>query len=155
MDEADAVMGEDGRLPAYLAAALEARLQDALDHPVRREVLRVLDSGKQPRSIVELAAELRHCTLGQLNYHLQVLSRSGLVASEPAGVGPRAEHARYASEVLGDAQVLAVLEATKAWDRERREALGGEGQSPMAMFRIPRRGRSIRLGRPSPAGSGR
>src|SRR3954454_7102498 len=119
----------DGRLPAHLAATLEPTLQDALDHPVRREVLRVLGSGEQSRGVAELGAELPDFCLGQLSYHLQVLGRSGAVASE----------------VAGDARVRAVLRATERWDRERREAAGASASPLLTMFRVPRPGRTIRL----------
>src|SRR3954469_9793448 len=123
MGKVNSVKGEDGRLSAQLAATLEPNLQDALDHPVRREVLRVLVRGERSRSIIELGAQLPGFRLSQLSYHLQVLRRSGAVASE----------------VAGDEPVRAVLRATEAWDREQREAAARASASPLlTMFRVPR-----------------
>src|SRR3954447_17444385 len=130
MGKADSVEAGDGRLSAQLAATLEPKLQDALDHPVRREVLRVLVRGERLRSVTELGAELPGFRLSQLSYHLQVLRRMGTVASE----------------VAGDGRVRAVLRATEQWDRARREAAAAASASPLlTMFRVPRPGRTIRL----------
>jgi|SRR3954447_3513619 len=136
----------DGRLAARLAAGLEPKLQDALDHPVRREVLRALSQGGGSHSVAEIGAELRAFGLGQLGYHLQVLRRSGAVASVAVDLGTGQNRARYASEVCEDAQVRAVLRATEQGDRERREAAAQAKLSPLlTMFRVPRPVRTIRL----------
>jgi DNA-binding transcriptional ArsR family regulator len=145
MGMGDSVAAEDGRLAPRLAAPLGPELQDALDHPIRRELLRALGQGRRPRSIAEIGAELGGFRPGQLGYHLQVLRRSGAVASVPAGLS--AGHGvRYASSVSGDGQVRAVLRATERWDRERREAAAETNSSPLlTMFRVPRPVRTIRL----------
>jgi len=116
-------------LSAHLAATLEPKLQDALDHPVRREVLRVLGRDERSWTVAELGAELPDLCLSQLSYHLQVLRRS----------------ATAASEVAGDARVRAVLRATEQWDRERRGAAGASASPLLTMFRVPRATRTIRL----------
>lgn len=147
MGKADAVETQEGRLPARLVAGLEPKLRDALDHPVRRELLRALNRSERPRGIDELAVALPPFGPRRLSYHLQVLRRSGAVASEP-GCGPGGGHARYASEVFDEGRVLAVLRATGTWDRERREAEAQERDSGLlTMFRGPRPTRTIRLGR--------
>ena len=143
-----AVEAEDGRLSARLAAGLEPKLQDALDHPVRRELLRALNRSERPRSGGEMAAQLPPFGLSRLTYHLQVLRRSGAVASESSCAGPGGGRALYASAVFDDGQVLAVLRATERWDRERRQAEAGERASRhLTMFRAPRPALTIRLGR--------
>ena|SRR5215211_6728402 len=143
-----AVEAEDGRLSARLAAVLDPKLQDALDHPVRRELLRALNRSERPRSIGEMATALPPFGPSRLNYHLQVLHRSGTVAAEPSCAGPGGGHAHYASEVFDDGRVLTVLRATERWDRERRQA-EAEEHAPrhLTMFRTPRPARTIRLGR--------
>jgi DNA-binding transcriptional ArsR family regulator len=65
------------------ADAVEAK--EALDHPVRREILRVLGSGERSWTVAELGAELPDLCLSQLTYHLQVLRRAAAAASEAAG----------------------------------------------------------------------
>lgn len=137
---------ENGRLSGRLAAKLDPRVQDALDHPVRREVLRTLNRSGRPRGVAEIKTELRAFRLSELSYHLHVLRRSGAVASHAASGRADRGHARYASEVEDDGRVKAVLRATEQWDRERREAVAEANASPLlTMFRIPRPVRSIRL----------
>jgi DNA-binding transcriptional ArsR family regulator len=146
MGKADSLGTGDGRLPARLAATLEPGLQDALDHPVRRELLRTLSHKPRPRTIAEIGTDLHGFPLGQLNYHLQVLRRSGAVAAESTEVSASSAGARYASEVFEDGQIRTVLRATEKWDRERREAAAAASASPLlTMFRVPRAVRTIRL----------
>jgi DNA-binding transcriptional ArsR family regulator len=146
MAKADPVEAEDGRLCAQLAARLDPKVRDALDHPIRRELLRTLNGREETRSVVELGVELRASHLGELSYHLQVLERSGTVTFSAADRGSKPEAVRYASAVNGDVQVRAVLRATEPWDRKRREAVVAAKTSPLlTMFRIPRPVRTIRL----------
>jgi hypothetical protein len=148
MAKADAVETQDGRLSARLAATLGPRLQDALDHPVRRELLRALHRSERPRSIGEMAVALPPFGSRRLNYHLQVLCRAETVVLERNCAAPGGAHAHYASGVCNDGRVLSVLRATERWDRERREAEAGARSSQLlTMFRGPRPTRTIRLGR--------
>jgi DNA-binding transcriptional ArsR family regulator len=152
MRKAESVEAGDGRLPAGLAAMLGPELQDALDHPFRRDVLRALDRSGRARSVAELGAELPALRRGQLSYHLRVLRRLGVVASEAAGDGA-GPHALYASAVFEDDGVRAVLRATERWDRKRRDVAAAANASQLlTMFRVPRPVRTIRLrgqGRPA------
>jgi DNA-binding transcriptional ArsR family regulator len=146
MGKADSLGMGDGRLPARLAETLDPGLQDALEHPVRREVLRTLSHKPRPRTIAEIGADLHGYPAGQLDYHLQVLRRSGAVAAESTDVGADRAGARYGSEVFEDGQIRAVLRATEKWDRERREAAAAASASPLlTMFRVSRAVRTIRL----------
>jgi DNA-binding transcriptional ArsR family regulator len=146
MAKGDSVAAADGRLSARLAAQFEPELRDALDHPVRRELLRTLNQGQRPRSVAEIGTELGGFRLGQLGYHLQVLRRSGAVASVSAGLSGGQSQARYASEVAEDWRVRAVLRATAQWDRQQREAaIEANGSPLLTMFRVPRPVRTIRL----------
>lgn len=144
METPGSIEAEDGRLPARLAATLHPKMQDALDHPIRREVLRSLSRNRRARTVAEIRTDLQVFQISQLGYHLQVLRRSGAVASAPNG-GPRMK-TRYASEVGEDGKVRAVLRATEREDRVRREAVAAANVSPLlTMFRVPRPVRTIRL----------
>lgn len=154
METTGSVEAKNGRLPARLAATLHPKMQDALDHPVRRDVLRSLSRGRRPRSVAEIRADLQVFRTSQLGYHLSVLRHSGAVASASNG-GPQRQ-VRYASEVGEDGKVKAVLRATERGDRARREAVAAASASPLlTMFRVPRPTRTIRLrGRSRTEGDG-
>ena len=138
--------GEDGRLPPGLAGTLDRRLQDGLGHPIRREVLRALHRPMRSRGGVDIQAELHVFGSSQINYHLEVLGRSGIVVpiSGSAGAGPA--RTLHASEIADNGKVRAILRATEQRDRERREAADAASASPLlTMFRVPRPVRTIRL----------
>jgi Helix-turn-helix domain len=146
MAMADSVAANDGRLCAQLAARLDPHLQDALDHPIRRELLRTLSRRAGACSLVELGGELRELHRGKLGYHLQVLLQSGTVASLSAGESTKSGRAQFALAIDGGGQMRAVLRATEQWDRQRREAAAAANASPLlTMFRIPRPVRTLRL----------
>jgi DNA-binding transcriptional ArsR family regulator len=134
---------KDGRLPGPLAATLKPEFHDALDHPIRRDVLRALNRSSQPQGIGQLSAKLRAVRPAELSYHLQVLRRSGAIdtsgSSDPG-------HDHYVSELDRDRRVGAILRATEQQDREGREAAAsGNASSLLTMFRVPRPSRTIRL----------
>lgn len=141
----DSFESSQDRLPPRLAETLKPELHDALDHLIRREVLRVLNRDSRLQRVTELKIEIGAFRLAALSYHLQVLCRSGAVVCHTRE-SLDGEGARYASEVSEDAQVRAVLRATERFDRERREAAAAAATSPLlTMFRVPRPVRTIRL----------
>jgi DNA-binding transcriptional ArsR family regulator len=67
---------------------VEARIMQALSHPIRSEILRLLASEEtlSPQHTISLLSSSEMISLGQVNYHVWFLDRDGLV--EPAGVQP-------------------------------------------------------------------
>lgn len=128
MGKLECAESDDGRLSADLAAMLEPELQDALDHPVRREILRGLNGRGRARTPAELAARLAPLSLSQINYHLQVLAGGGAIV----GSGGDGGGAPYLSDVSDKPQVIAVLQATERADRERRRAASAAGSDMSA-----------------------
>ena len=127
----------DGRLDDELAAILEPKLQDALNHPTRREILRVLHASEQPCSVAGVLSKLPPFKRGEVSYHLQVLQRCGAVVGDSP----------YRSAVADDSKVRAALRATERDDRRCREGKRKGGSSGvLTMFRVPRPERTIRLG---------
>ncbi len=105
-------------LPSRLAAQLSSRARDALGHPLRRQILRALNESSEPRSPSEIAtATLPHASLSVISYHAQVLETSDSVAMTGTRQVPGGLARLYASKVAGDAQVAAVLQATRGLDR--------------------------------------
>lgn len=71
---------EEQRLPEHLAQQLPREVRDALGHPFRRQVLRVLDGDAQRLNAAELSQSTPlPCSVSSASYHLCVLSKSGLV----------------------------------------------------------------------------
>jgi DNA-binding transcriptional ArsR family regulator len=99
-----------------LAGRLEPELQDALDHPLRREILRSLNGSERGSTPAELASRLRPLSLSQVNYHVQVLVGEGaVVAVGDSPFGGRS----YISDLSREAEVVEVLQATQRRDRAR------------------------------------
>jgi DNA-binding transcriptional ArsR family regulator len=143
----DSIEPPDDRFPGQLAAELEPKLQDALDHPVRRELLRILNRSARSQGMAELRTELSALRPSQLRYHLQVLRRSELVAASSAASNGDGGGPRFASEVVDDGDIRVILRATEGRDRERKETLAAAGGAlHLTMFRIPRPVHTIRLG---------
>ncbi|HWO82464.1 MAG TPA: helix-turn-helix domain-containing protein, partial [Solirubrobacterales bacterium] len=114
------VLAEDGRLAADLVATLEPQFQDALNHPTRRDILRVLQGAGQPRSITDIVGSLPQLTRGEISYHAQVLEDSGCVEVDGSRRCPGGEERLLRSAVGDSGQALLVLGATERSDREHR-----------------------------------
>jgi len=137
------VRSEDGRLDERLAADFDPALRDALDNPLRRDILRTLEA-RGIGGVQELAAALPGRTMSAISYHLRVLERAGAVSDGSAFVTSEGRPV-YRSEVGRDQRVRNVLRATERWDRRREPEPGRVGG--LAMFRLPRPGPALRLQR--------
>ena len=137
---------DDGRLPGELLATLGPGLQDALNHPIRRDILRALHEEPRTRSVSEILGDLVPLRRGEVAYHTLVLRDSecvGIVGSRP---GPGGREAVLASLVASSDPVQSVLRATRHSDQNQRQRAGAE-DSPglLAMFRLPNPTRTVRL----------
>ena len=89
----------------------EAR-PDALNHPVRRQILRILiDSGRPLAAAEIVSAGLPNASLSAVSYHARVLERSGGVNRN----GDEPPH-RYTTDLAADPEVISLLEATRRTD---------------------------------------
>lgn len=124
MEMPDCAEPEGSRLSHSLAMMLEPELQEALDHPVRREILRSVNRRGDPPAIpAEIASRLSRWRLAQLSYHAQVLTDAAAL------VGPIEEfeepfpneigHFDHLTHLAERPQVVAVLQAMERPDRER------------------------------------
>lgn len=126
------------------AARLNPRMQTALGHSLRREILRALDDGGRFRSLGEILPELVPYARGAVVYHLQVLRSAGAIEDDGDREDPLSRQPVYRSVVAED--VRAALRATEQWDLDRRRAEAEESASSLlTMFRLPRAVRTIRL----------
>lgn len=88
----------------------------ALDHPLRRELLRILDNGEvlSPEHLTEIVATR---SLSNVAYHVKVLADCGALAlSRRELSGEPGEHL-YVSRVSDNQKVAAILKETKDEDR--------------------------------------
>lgn len=136
---------DDGRLGADVLAGLEIGLQDALNHPTRRDILRALHD-RRSRSMTEILGDLAPLRRSEVAYHAQVLRDSECVAVDGFRPAPGGREQILASLVAASDQVQLILRATRHSDQSQRERTGSD-DSPglLAMFRLPRRGSSVRL----------
>lgn len=137
---------DDGRLDSDVLARLEIGLQDALNHPTRRDILRVLGEDSRSRSVSEIVAGLAPLRRAEIAYHAQVLKESECVGVEGSRPAPGGREQVLASRVASSDQVQLILRATRHSDQDHRERTAVE-RSPglMSMFRLPRAGSSVRL----------
>lgn len=108
----------NGTLPAQLSATLPAGFRAALDHPVRRQIVRILNEEKRERTPAELTGrEGIDETIAMVSYHARRLLASGLLEShrEPGG---RAASCGFWSVVADSQRVRLVLQVVAASDRE-------------------------------------
>ncbi len=117
----------DGRLPAHLAVRLDPELREALDHPLRREILRSLSGTDEGFTSTELAAQLGSFSLSLVSYHTLVLAGDKVVI--PVGEAPPASRS-YISYLSRDPEVVEVLKVTQPCDRERLRRAAGPPQPP-------------------------
>lgn len=138
---------DDGRLGADLLATLEPGFQDPLNHPTRRDILRVIHEDGRPCAVGEIVADLDPLKHGEVAYHAQVLKDAECVEAVGSRPAPGGEEQILASLVAASEAVLAVLRSTRHSDRNLRRRMPAEKSPPgvMAMFRVPRPTYSIRL----------
>jgi hypothetical protein len=105
-------------LPEELTELLPPRLERALNHPLRRQILRLLNRDKNGGlSAIDLASAVKPTTgATQLNYHAGVLETCDLIRVVDADGPSSGTGRRYASTASRDVQIVAVLAATERID---------------------------------------
>jgi DNA-binding transcriptional ArsR family regulator len=117
--------GDRGRrwkkgLSPDLGFGLSEKTRQALEHPVRRIILRRLHETERAESPVEMVSLVAGLTLGLASYHAGILRNSGVTRLDHTGQVRGATQHFYVSAVDGDPEVEEVLAATEAEDREPR-----------------------------------
>ena len=141
----DAVVCADGRLDDELVAVLEPKLQDALNQPTRREILRVLHGKERACGVAEVLHQLHPLTRAEVSYHVQVLKEAAAVVADGSRPGLHGRDEVFRSALSEDPGVLAVLAVTRQSDRRRRQGKGNKSSGLLKMFRIPHPERAISL----------
>jgi DNA-binding transcriptional ArsR family regulator len=118
-DTVDHISGKQGHpLPPDLSVDLTPPVRHALNHHLRREILRTLHRSEDPRSPAEIAAALpTETSVSLISYHAHVLENCGILSV--ADVQPTGETLarHYTSKLAGDTLIVSILQATEPLDR--------------------------------------
>lgn len=136
----------DGRLGDELAAALDPSIQDALNHPTRREILRVLHAKEKSCGFAEILSQLRPLARLEIVYHLRVLQGAGAIFLDGTQPALSGREMIYRSALADEPSALAALGITELPDRRHRQHMkGSKSSNLLKMFRVPRPAQAIRL----------
>jgi len=118
-DTVDHISGRQGHpLPPDLSVDLTPPVRHALDHHLRREILRTLHRSEGPRSPAEIATALpTETSVSLVSYHAHVLETCGVLGLDDAQPTDDALNRRYTSKLAGDTGIVAILQTTEALDR--------------------------------------
>ena len=98
------------------------KLQDALDHRLRRNLLRLLHELTPPCTVEEIIASnpdlFDPVSRSEASYHVSILERGGAIESAGALIAGAWEVPMYVSAVSDDPVVLEVLAMTAVRDAE-------------------------------------
>jgi DNA-binding transcriptional ArsR family regulator len=143
MDPLTTISGNplESKLPAEIAAALEPQEQSALDHRVRRDILRQL-LARSPQSPNELTLALSSAALSVVQYHLSVLTNIGAVTIDGTREAKGSRQSVYAPAFADEDRILGVLGKMEKQDSAAPRRFKTT-KSPLG----PRRLISIRLGK--------
>jgi DNA-binding transcriptional ArsR family regulator len=96
---------------------MEMNVPDALNHPARRHILRMLvESGEAKSSSEIIAAGLPGCSISAIGYHARVLEAAGMVSHEDGGLEGGESTYRFAASAGDDPEVIALLESARDSD---------------------------------------
>jgi DNA-binding transcriptional ArsR family regulator len=105
-------------LPPHLGLGLSDATRKALQHPIRRRILRRLHAREEAQSPIQMLDLAPGAPIRLISYHAKVLRKLQLIRlSEMRQVRGATQHF-YVSEVSDDEMVLDVLSATETQDRE-------------------------------------
>jgi hypothetical protein len=141
--------GEAEGLPPHLTDSMNSEMRDALDHPLRRELLRALLAGEGPQRLTDLEAEIgSDCSLAELNYHAGVLELASLaIAGEPVDRGSASGVGLGPAAAARGEQVNRILRVMQPLDRVKGRSVAAHSSRLLQMFRVPRPVITLRLGR--------
>lgn len=106
---------ENRKLPPELVETLAPHQRHALEHPIRRQILRTLDRDTSPLTLGGFAEEMP-AGLSTISYHLLVLEECGLVSVSGALTGPGEAERSFVSNFADNRAVVAALQAAEPLD---------------------------------------
>jgi DNA-binding transcriptional ArsR family regulator len=104
------------KLPPEVVAGLAPHQQRALDHPIRRQILRVLSRSSGPQTLAELCEGIPGTGLSTIGYHLLVLEECAFVSVSGVLTGPGDAERNFTSNIADNRVVITALRETQKLD---------------------------------------
>lgn len=104
------------KLPPEVIEGLAPHQQRALDHPIRRQILRVLSRDAAPQTLSEICEGIPETSISTIGYHLLVLEECAFVSVSGVLTGPGDAERHFASNVADNRVVMAALQETQRLD---------------------------------------
>lgn len=104
------------KLPPEVVEGLAPHQQRALDHPIRRQILRVLGRSATPQTLVAICEGIPDTSISTIGYHLLVLEECAFVSVSGVLTGPGDAERHFASNVADNRVVILALRETQELD---------------------------------------
>jgi DNA-binding transcriptional ArsR family regulator len=104
------------KLPPEVVEGLAPHQQRALDHPIRRQILRVLSRNARPQTLIEICEGIPDTSVSTIGYHLLVLEECAFVSVSGVLTGPGDAERNFASNVADNRVVMTALQQTQELD---------------------------------------
>lgn len=104
------------KLPPEVVEGLAPHQQRALDHPIRRQILRVLNRGANPQTLTDISEGVPDTSTSTIGYHLLVLEECAFVSVSGILTGPGDAERHFASNVADNRVVMLALQETERLD---------------------------------------
>ena len=104
------------KLPPEVVDGLAPHQQRALDHPLRRQILRVLSRGANSQTLGEIGEGIPDTGTSTIGYHLLVLEECAFVSVSGILTGNGDTERHFASNVADNRVVMLALRETQELD---------------------------------------
>jgi DNA-binding transcriptional ArsR family regulator len=104
------------KLPPEVVEGLAPHQQRALEHPIRRRILRVLTHDSSPQTLIDLGEGIPDTSVSTIGYHLLVLEECAFVSVSGVLTGPGDAERHFASNIADNRVVIQALQETQRLD---------------------------------------
>jgi hypothetical protein len=107
---------EESGMPPEVSSTLAPYQRCALDHPIRRQILRALSQDADSRTLVDLSEEMPAANISTIGYHLLVLEKCDMVSVSGVVTPPGGAKRGFASNIADNQGVVTALSAMQRLD---------------------------------------
>jgi DNA-binding transcriptional ArsR family regulator len=107
---------DDRKLPPELTETLVPHQRRALEHPIRRQLLRCLNRTHEAQTLADLGECVPDVGISTISYHILVLQQCGFVSVSPELPRPGRVGHSFSSNIADDRVVTVALDATLQLD---------------------------------------